>query len=68
MSEAWATQTWEANSRAENANFSIIGELIRTVLSACDMMQIVDALGKDGVLRLWGESTISLLSYRHTLG
>lgn len=38
------------------------GELIGTAFVARDMMQIVDALDEDGMLRYWG------LSYGSTLG
>jgi hypothetical protein len=32
-----------------------VGELIGTGFTARDMMQIVDALDEDGMLRFWGE-------------
>ena len=32
-----------------------IGELVGTAFTARDMMQIVDALGGDGLLRYWGK-------------
>lgn len=41
---------------AENCyrNTSEIGELVGTAFVARDMMQIVDALQEDGMLRYWG--------------
>ena len=34
-----------------------VGELIGTAFVARDMMQIVDALGGDGLLRYWGKAS-----------
>lgn len=54
-SVAWATQKWLADSCAENADD--VGELVGTAFTARDAMQIVDALGEDGLLRYYGGST-----------
>ena len=51
-------QIW-ANGAALSDNCLInnrqTGELIGTAFVARDMMQIVDALGEDGLLNYWGE-------------
>lgn len=39
-------------------------EFIGTAFVARDLMSVVDALGEDGLLRLWGESSYSLCSVR----
>lgn len=47
--EGLAQQCYEKNKD--------IGELLSTAFVARDMMQIVDALGEDGMLRFWGTFT-----------
>ncbi|KAM7218623.1 TAP-like domain containing protein [Rhypophila decipiens] len=46
---------------AENNRDSSIGEYVGTTFVARDMIQIVDALGEDGLLRYWGISYGSIL-------
>ncbi|KAK4209378.1 TAP-like protein-domain-containing protein [Rhypophila decipiens] len=46
---------------AENNRNSSIGEYVGTTFVARDMIQIVDALGEDGLLRYWGISYGSIL-------
>lgn len=50
--ELWANTGAFANLCGEAQNET--GELIGTAFVARDMMQIVDALDEDGLLRLWG--------------
>lgn len=38
------------------ANSGQIGELLGTAFVARDAIQIVDALGEDGLLRYWGKA------------
>lgn len=52
LGQAWVATTTYALSCAENARD--VGELIGTAYTARDMMQIVDALGEDGMLRYYG--------------
>ena len=40
-------------------NAGTTGALISTAFVARDMMQIVDALGEDGLLRYWGKFSIA---------
>ena len=54
---AWAAQQTFAASCQKNA--SVIGELMGTAFVARDMMQIVDALGEDGMLRFFGELLVT---------
>ena len=51
---SWAARKTLANSCYKNAKD--VGELIGTGYVARDMMQIVDALNEDGLLRFWGFS------------
>ncbi|KAL8794631.1 MAG: hypothetical protein Q9195_002827 [Heterodermia aff. obscurata] len=60
IGESWAAKTTIADSCYEKNKH--IGELIGTGFVARDMMQIVDALNEDGLLRYWG------LSYGSVLG
>lgn len=50
----WAMGQNLAEACAENA--ADVGSLVGTAFAARDMMQIVDALDEDGMLRFWGES------------
>ncbi|KAL8938442.1 MAG: hypothetical protein Q9216_003892 [Gyalolechia sp. 2 TL-2023] len=54
VGETWAAAQALGESCYENARD--IGELIGTGYVARDIMQIVDALGEDGLLRYWGFS------------
>ncbi|ERF70267.1 hypothetical protein EPUS_09105 [Endocarpon pusillum Z07020] len=56
---AWAYKRTLAETCYENRKD--IGDLIGTAFVARDMMQIVDALGEDGMLRYWGFSYGSVL-------
>lgn len=49
----WAVKQTLAENCYNNARE--VGELIGTAFVARDMMQIVDALKEDGLLRYWGE-------------
>lgn len=60
IGELWGAAEALGKSCSENAGD--IGELIGTGFVARDMMQIVDALDEDGLLRYWG------LSYGTVLG
>ncbi|KAM7218620.1 hypothetical protein V8F06_005939 [Rhypophila decipiens] len=53
--QAYATMCWNGNTDKR------VGELIGTTFVARDMMNIVDALGEDGMLTYWGFSYGSLL-------
>ncbi|KAM7195849.1 TAP-like domain containing protein [Rhypophila sp. PSN 637] len=53
--QAYANLCWNANKDKR------VGELIGTTFVARDMMNIVDALGEDGMLRYWGFSYGSIL-------
>ncbi|KAK4209375.1 TAP-like protein-domain-containing protein [Rhypophila decipiens] len=53
--QAYANQCWNSNKDKR------VGELIGTTFVARDMMNIVDALGEDGMLRYWGFSYGSIL-------
>lgn len=54
LGTVWAGKEILANLCYQNARE--YGELIGTAFVARDLMQIVDALGEDGLLRYWGES------------
>ncbi|KAM7200720.1 TAP-like domain containing protein [Naviculisporaceae sp. PSN 640] len=53
--QAYANLCWNANKDKR------VGELIGTTFVARDMINIVDALGEDGMLRYWGFSYGSIL-------
>ncbi|KAF2153667.1 hypothetical protein K461DRAFT_311754 [Myriangium duriaei CBS 260.36] len=55
----WALKGVLASACADQARD--YGELVGTAYSARDLMQIVDALGEDGLLRYWGVSYGSIL-------
>lgn len=57
VGETWAKSTLYGNTCAAVQNKT--GNLIGTAFVARDMMQIVDALQEDGLLRYWGESLIT---------
>jgi pimeloyl-ACP methyl ester carboxylesterase len=63
-SDAALGRVW-ADAQFFNANCfqqqNLTGDLIGTAFVARDLMQIVDALGEDGLLRFWGVSYGSLL-------
>ena len=50
---SWAVHQTLAENCYDNARE--VGELIGTAFVARDMMQIVDALQEDGLLRYWGK-------------
>ncbi|KAL3420721.1 hypothetical protein PVAG01_07166 [Phlyctema vagabunda] len=52
----WAAGSIYANNCYTNEDARSKGHLINTAYVARDMMQIVDALGEDGLLRYWGFS------------
>ena len=54
LGSVWAGKEILADLCLQNAKR--IGELIGTAFVARDMMQIVDALNEDGLLRYWGQS------------
>ena len=56
LGTAWAYKRTLAESCYDNRKD--IGDLVGTAFVARDMMQIVDALGEDGMLRYWGEFCI----------
>lgn len=58
----WVTGKIFADDCYENRDSRKNGELIGTAFTARDMMQVVDALDEDGLLRYWG------LSYGTALG
>lgn len=51
----WANSQVIANICQTKNNSTDVAELIGTTFIARDMMQIVDALNEDGLLRFWGE-------------
>lgn len=51
---AWATAQWMTVLCKNSTDAQEAGEVIGTAYTARDMMQIVDALGEDGMLRYWG--------------
>jgi hypothetical protein len=53
LGTVWAAEEVRADKCVENAKD--IGELIGTPFVVRDMVQIIDALGEDGMLRYWGE-------------
>lgn len=53
VGDTWAKSVLYANTCAAVQNKT--GNLIGTAFVARDMMQIVDALQEDGLLRYWGE-------------
>lgn len=57
----WARGTIDAELCATNA--SRVGSVLTTAFVARDMMQIVDALEEDGLLRYWGMACLQDLSY-----
>ncbi|KAL8672746.1 MAG: hypothetical protein Q9168_002800 [Polycauliona sp. 1 TL-2023] len=59
IGQTWAAKTVFAETCHQKAKE--VGELIGTGYVARDMMQIVDALGEDGLLRYWGFSYGTLL-------
>lgn len=60
MGAVWARKSALAKSCYDNA--ADVGNLIGTAFLARGLMQVVDALGEDGLLRYWG------LSYGSVLG
>lgn len=57
-SDVAAGRLWgEATILAESCGSRLgeTGDLVGMAFTARDMMQIVDALGEDGMLRYWGE-------------
>jgi pimeloyl-ACP methyl ester carboxylesterase len=60
LGKVWAQAAVVSETCAESQNET--GALIGTAFGARDLMQVVDALGEDGMLRYWG------LSYGTTLG
>lgn len=56
LAEGWAkTKAWNNVCTIRNKD-SVNGTLLGTAFVVRDMMKIVDALGEDGKLRLWGVS------------
>lgn len=55
LADAWANSQAIANICQAKNNGTNKGELLGTTFVARDMMQIVDALNEDGLLRFWGE-------------
>lgn len=53
LGKTWAWASNFADTCSENASDE--GSLISTAFVARDMMQIVDALDEDGLLRYWGK-------------
>lgn len=54
LGRAWAIDGTFANACAEE--MAETGALVGTAFTARDMMQIVDALGEDGMLRFFGRA------------
>lgn len=54
VGQAWGTAQWMTALCENSTHAKEVGELIGTAYTARDMMQIVDALGEDGLLRYWG--------------
>jgi arabinogalactan endo-1,4-beta-galactosidase len=55
LAETYAnTQAYSNICQEKNKNNSK-GGLVGTAFVARDLMQVVDALGEDGLLRFWGE-------------
>ncbi|KAF2153791.1 hypothetical protein K461DRAFT_276837 [Myriangium duriaei CBS 260.36] len=59
LGQVWALRTVFADACAVNAHD--YGDLVGTAFTARDMIQIVDGLGEDGLLRYWGISYGSIL-------
>jgi hypothetical protein len=55
VGEVWSMVGWLAEYCKASEQANEVGELVGTAFTARDMMQIVDALGEDGMLRFWGE-------------
>jgi len=58
--DTWANTKVFSNICADKYKNSKAPEMIGTGFVAKDMMQIVDALGEDGLLRFWGPSQFSV--------
>jgi pimeloyl-ACP methyl ester carboxylesterase len=61
MADGWANVEAFNNVCAIRNKDSLNGTLIGTAFVVRDMMEVVDALGEDGKLRLWGLSYGTLL-------
>lgn len=55
LGRIWAASTVGADACFTNTESKERGSMINTPFSARDMMQIVDAVEEDGLLRYWGE-------------
>lgn len=49
VTQAFANACWNRNKEND------IGELVGTTFVARDLIEVVDSLGEDGLLRYWGE-------------
>jgi pimeloyl-ACP methyl ester carboxylesterase len=61
VEKAWHDGKLYADACAETEGLADIANLISTPFVARDMLNIVDALGEDGMLRFWGRSYSSVL-------
>lgn len=55
----WARGEVDANICRMSGNGNETGELVGTAFTARDMISVVDALDEDGMLRYWGEQSIT---------
>lgn len=55
LGRIWADYGRYGDDCAQNEDAREKGELIGTAFTARDLMQIVDAVEEDGLLRYWGE-------------
>lgn len=58
MTDLLLTEDWDASTEVAQkcyANQNKTGRFLTTAFVARDMIQIIDALNEDGMLRYWGE-------------
>lgn len=56
----WARGTIDAETCHADSYANVVGSVMTTAFTARDMLQIVDALEEDGLLRYWGQFPIQL--------
>lgn len=54
LGDTWASQGWLAEACGGDGNATAVGELVGTAFTARDLMELVDAIGEDGMVRFWG--------------
>lgn len=60
LGRLWASASLVTQACHEHAESKERGELIGTAFTARDIMQIVDAVEDDGLLRFWGKCVQTL--------